>query len=142
MKKTLTLLFITLLAIGGISAQTAKVLTSTSVSAVTVPTQAGMTAAITTQAKAQATIDAKQDAALQAAVMPIDTTGPYQKIRNGKLTVLPDASKATVVQFTTLVEQNTSLQKQVNDQKAVNDKLIIQVNALQAIIDKLKIALQ
>jgi len=134
-------LFITLLFPLGLTAQTVKVSTSSNLSAPVVPTQAGMTAAIATQAKAQATIDAKQDAALQAAVMPIDTT-TFAKIRNGKLTVLPDASKATVVQFTTLVEQNTSLQKQVNDQKAVNDKLIIQVNALQAIIDKLKIALQ
>lgn len=139
MKKLLIIILFPL----GLTAQTVKVSTSSNLSAPVVPTQAGMTAAITTQAKLQAGIDAKQDAILNN-LPKTDTTG-LVKIIDGKVVILQDPAiavlksqvsviqsqdKATASAILVLQEQSTSYQKQIAAQQILIDKLTVQLAAL------------
>ena len=150
-----TKLFITLLFPLGLTAQTVKVSTSSNLSAPVVPTQAGMTAAITAQAKLQSGIDAKQDAILNN-LPKTDTTG-LVKIIDGKVVILQDPAipilksqvaaiqtqdKATASAITTLQAQNTAMQKQLNEQQALIDKLTVQLAGLIEWQSKVKAANQ
>jgi len=154
MKKTLTLLLITLLAIGGISAQTGRIVSSTSLSAPIVYYKPGSDTLVANSiARA-----IKPIAATLNAYPVADTSGASLiKIVSGKVVILQDPAipvlksqvlviqtqdKLTASAIQTLQDQSTSYQKQITVQQALIDKLTIQNAALQAVIDKLKIALQ
>ena len=141
MKKLFTFLLI-MLTIGGVSAQTGRFVTSTSLSAPVVYYKPG-TDTLVANSIARAI---KPIAATLAAYPSADTSGASLiKIISGKVTILQDPAipilktqvgniqtqdKVTASAISTLQAQSTSYQQQITAQQILIDKLTMQLAAL------------